>query len=85
MTNLLVALARFFLRLSGKNAQMIAVGPEVAKIVEVAVVVCRDTQSNIGFSGEWKRHQAYALLQKKFPRAKKRDIALAIELAVRKL
>ncbi len=34
-------------------------------------------------SGEWKRHQVYSRLQKKYPESSKRDIALAIELAGR--
>ena len=85
MTNILVSIAKFFLRLSGKDAQMIAVGPDVATVLDVAVVVCRDLNSNVGFSGEWRRHQAFARLRKKFPRSSGRDVGLAIELAVRKM
>ena len=33
--------------------------------------------------GEWKRHQVYAHLLKHYPNAKRRDIALAIEYALR--
>lgn len=35
-------------------------------------------------SGEWKRHQAYANLIKKFPEVKRQDLALAIEWAVQR-
>ena len=34
-------------------------------------------------SGEWKRHRVYVRLLKLFPDTAKRDIALAIELALR--
>ena len=36
-------------------------------------------------SGEYKRHQVYARLIKRFPDVPRRDIGLAIELAVREL
>lgn len=36
----------------------------------------------IDHSDEWKRHQVYAALIKQFPTAAKRDLAMAIELAV---
>lgn len=36
-------------------------------------------------SGEYKRHQVYAKLIKRFPDEPRRDIGLAIELAVREL
>lgn len=35
-------------------------------------------------SGEWKRHQVYARLLKTFPSEDKKDLAFAIELAMRK-
>lgn len=38
-----------------------------------------------GTSGEYKRHTVYAELLKRFPERRKRDIALAIELAVQKV
>jgi hypothetical protein len=34
-------------------------------------------------SGEWKRHQVYASLTKSFPAAPARDLAMAIEWALR--
>jgi hypothetical protein len=33
-------------------------------------------------TGEWKRHQAYAALLKRFPGVDKRDASIAIELAL---
>ena len=33
-------------------------------------------------SGEWKRHQCFAKLIKKYPDIRKRDLALAIEIVV---
>lgn len=37
-----------------------------------------------GPSGEWRRHRVYAELLKAFPKAAKVDLAMAIELAVRR-
>lgn len=34
-------------------------------------------------SGEWRRHQVYAAMLKDFPAVSKREIAMAIELALR--
>jgi len=36
-------------------------------------------------SGEWKRHQVYARLIKEFPQISRKDLGLAIEIAVQKL
>ena len=38
-----------------------------------------------GTSGEYKRHTVYARLAKEYPKLSKRDLGLAIELAVRGL
>lgn len=40
-----------------------------------------DARCAPGTSGEYKRHQVYAALQKRFPDVPKRELALAIELA----
>lgn len=50
-----------------------------------AFVKALEVAASPGTTGEYKRHVAYARLQKKHPTAVKRDIALAIELAVREL
>lgn len=42
-----------------------------------------DASAAEGTSGEYKRHVVLAELQKRVPKAKQRDIALAIELALR--
>ena len=53
--------------------------PETRTVV-MAVQIQNPTQS-----GEWKLHQAYAKLIKRNPAASRRDISLAIALAVREL
>ena len=40
----------------------------------------QERRSAPGTSGEYKRHQVYAALQKRFPDVPKRQIAMAIEL-----
>jgi hypothetical protein len=42
-------------------------------------------KERINVDGEYKRHMVYAELIKRFPDKRKRDIALAIELAINKL
>ncbi len=41
-----------------------------------------NNNSNHGTSGEWKRHIAMGVLQNKFPNFSKRQIAMAIEIAL---
>ena len=52
---------------------------EAFKIVQYCALMY-ETQS-----GEFKRHVAYAKMLKKFPTSDKRDLSLAIELALRRL
>lgn len=53
--------------------------PELQTYANLAVKAL----ANVNQSGEWKRHQVYAELIKRFKAVPRRDIALAIELAVR--
>jgi hypothetical protein len=61
----------------------------VPEAVWAAVPVARvlsahwDATSAPGTSGEYKHHQVYAELQKQYPTTSKRDLALALELALR--
>jgi hypothetical protein len=59
--------------------------PSSAKslLSDAGIIVKFQDRDHAQESGEWKRHQCYAALIKKFPQSGKRDIALAIELAVR--
>ena len=41
-----------------------------------------DSYTDLAVSGEYKRHQVYARLLKKFPDANKRTLGLAIELTL---
>ena len=53
-------------------------------VAAAADQLCYDL-ADLPQSGEYKRHQVYAKLIKQFPAVPKRDLALAIELAVRRL
>lgn len=55
------------------------------EIGEAAVELVRAFEVLDEHSGEAKRHQVLARLIKKFPAAEKRDLALAIEYAIRSL
>jgi hypothetical protein len=57
----------------------------LAPLVALAhpLIAAQDADSAEGTSGEYKRHQVYARLLKTHPETPKRDLALAIELAVR--
>lgn len=59
--------------------------PSPLQIAAEAAVLRVEANSAVGTSGEYKRHQVYAKLLKKFPDLPKRDIGLAIELAVHKV
>ena len=47
------------------------------------LVFAQDVDTAPGTSGEYKRRQVYSRLLKEFPAAIKRDVSIAIELAVR--
>ena len=54
------------------------------KVALFAQMFCDKYEATPDVSGEWKRHQVYAALIKKFPLVKKRILALAIELEMNK-
>lgn len=54
-----------------------------AYVVRGRVLCDQQEQTRPGTSGEYKRHQVYARLLTEFPGVAKRDLALAIELALR--
>jgi hypothetical protein len=55
------------------------------EFIEAAFPLVLVENTKVDQSGEYRRHQVYAQMVKKFPWASKRDLALAIELAVRRL
>lgn len=48
------------------------------------MILCEKQELIPDVSGEWKRHQVYATLIKRFPDVSKRILALAIELYLNK-
>lgn len=51
---------------------------------ESVMVLCEKNEQLPDVSGEWKRHQVYSALIKRFPGVSKRILALAIELYLNK-
>lgn len=82
MKRLLIRLATWILKKLA--AEVFVISPEILKMIPTALDFCQ-TVDYRKESGEWKRHQCYSSLIKKYPQMDKKDIALAIELAVRKL
>ncbi len=63
--------------------ELVPVPPGVRTLVgEAAELTARYEPMNE--SGEWKRHQVYAAMIRRHPDVRRREIALAIELAVMK-
>lgn len=70
--------------LNKMHLEVFVTPPGVVPIIRKAEEMCRVMEWKMkDASGEAKRHQIYAELIKRLPEAEKRDIALAIELAVR--
>jgi len=82
MKHLLSRLASWVLRCCG--CSLLPLLPEVQKVVRRARVLCaeQDERCALGTSGEYKRHEVYARLLKEFPEVRKRNVALAIEVAL---
>ena len=55
------------------------------QLKKAALPLARAADGKKDVSGEYKRHQVYARMLKKFPSTPRRDIGLAIELVVRSL
>jgi hypothetical protein len=80
MKNLIIAIARWLVELTGSSLMPVPLGtvrvlPETRKLIKLA----EDTNR----TGEWKRHSVYSKLIKEFPFEDKRDLALAVEVALR--
>lgn len=76
-------LIRFLLYLLQKlDYEEMVIPKEVHEIADAMRPMVRrlDTTPH---SGEWKKHQVYATALKWYPSISKRDVSLAIELAVR--
>lgn len=91
MTKLLVKLLQWW---TGLKVTLGEIEPKVIEIpVDVDYGIPQDVQvyanlavkalEKVNQSGEWKRHQVYAELIKRFKAVPRKDISLAIELAVR--
>ena len=52
-------------------------------LLDRAVALTKEAADQAEVTGEWKRHQVYARLLDEFPETRKRDLAYAIELALR--
>lgn len=67
------------------NEEPFLVPVDLEGLVASAFVHVSEFEKIPGVSGEWRRHQVYSLMCKKYPERPKKDIGLAIELALRKL
>jgi hypothetical protein len=77
----LIAFALWLLKKCGYVQLLVPV--EVQQyILEAKIAVNREETRTHGTSGEYKRHQAYSHMIKRFPAASKNHLALAIEIAV---
>lgn len=64
---------------------VLPISPQLKWLVHEAVTVANSADKQIKeASGEFKRHWVLSKLRKAHPKASERDIALAIELAIRK-
>jgi len=54
-------------------------------LISARIVVLKWEKNDPGSGGTYKRHKAYEDLLKRYPKARKRDLALAIELAVQEV
>jgi hypothetical protein len=87
MRNLLYTLGLWLIRVSGHTLPVNEKWRVPAVVEELRRAAARECAAQEtdrpDATGENKRHQVYAALIKKFPQARKRDIGLAIELALR--
>jgi len=66
------------------NTREIILSDALVKIVVSADSLVREIDASPQ-GGEWKRHQVYSQMLKKYPDKARNDISLAIELAVQKM
>jgi len=79
MKNILLKLARWIFTRYG--IECFFVTPAIRLIIKAASSFT-DQFDPYSKEGEWKRHQVYGRLVKQFPKSDRRDISLAIELAL---
>ncbi len=79
MGKLLMWIGRFLFRLIGYRVIII---PKNFKLVLPAAKKLTTAFEGKGPSGEWRRHQVYALLIKVFPKVNKRTLGFAIEVSL---
>lgn len=61
------------------------IAPEIINILPDIEVWIKEQELIPNVSGEFKRHNVYAKVIKKYPQMRKRDLALAIEIAIQKV
>lgn len=88
MRKLLCKIGFFLLKIGGWNKDIIdmlvTMPPVEMELLEYTKLVVGQIEksSEHGTSGEWKRHVAFAVIRKKFPTMKSRQISIAIEIAL---
>ena len=60
------------------------VPPSVREMTDAAIPLALEEDPK-PHDGEWKRHQVYARMLKRFPQMRKQDVSWAVERAVRML
>ena len=88
MRNLIIRICRWLIELAGSpvmplplETMPVPLGTvHVLEATKALIMLAEDTHR----TGEWKRHWVYAKLIKEFPDIEKRDLALAIEVALRR-
>ena len=80
--NIFVRLGLWLARLGGWKEPLYALWTLLPEdmLAEARLLIYK--QEKTGLSGEYKRHQVYAALIKRFPKSSKRLISLAIEYAL---
>ena len=66
-----------------RHTGFLALGPDLVALVAAARITVAHLETLADAGGEYKRHLAYARLLKAHPGAARRDIGLAIEMALR--
>lgn len=81
MRNLLIKFALFILRRC--DSRLLVINHEMQEYVQDALRLCSEVENYDGKpSGEWKRMSVYSRLIKRYHGVAKKDLSLAIELAL---
>lgn len=74
---------RFGYELVRKNSDIIRLSPEMLHVAEVARPLVLKLDRVEGVSPEYRRHDVYAALLKRFPEVLAMDVSIALEYALR--